>query len=121
MELLLQHHAGPTERSVVESRIRNQHGLHPRLACEFVRCANRFQSTLTIKLGKRKFSARNVSELLQANLAQGTALTIVAEGADAKIAAVALDTFLRHLAILEDPTKPEHRRRSFRRDDGFLD
>ncbi len=121
MELLLKNHAEPGERSVVESRIRNQHGLHPRLACEFVRCANRFQSKLTIKLAGRKFSARNVSDLLQANLAEGTSFTIVAEGPDAKLAAAALDTFLRHLAILEDPAGPEHRLRSFRRDDGLLD
>gem|GEM_PF-6040229 len=121
MKLLLKHHAGPREHSVVESSIRNQHGLHPRLACEFVRCAHRFQSTLVIKVGARRFSARNVTELLEANLAAGTVLSIIAEGADAAVAAAALDTFLRHLALLEDPQDPQRRLRALRRDEGAAD
>ena len=120
MERLLKKTITPG-RTIIETSIRNRLGLHPRLACEFVRCANRFQSALTVKLAGRKFSARDLSALLEADLAEGTSFTITAEGPDASIAASALDTFLRHLALLEDPKSATHRLRSFRRNDGLVD
>ena len=59
----------------------NAPGLHARPASEFVRCAMRFPST-RIKLEKdgEFFSATSILEVLTANLDEGAAFTLHADG-----------------------------------------
>ncbi len=61
----------------------NALGLHARPASEFVRCAMRFPST-RIKLEKdgEFFSATSILEVLTANLDEGAAFTLHADGPD---------------------------------------
>jgi len=102
-------------------QIHNRYGLHPRLACDFVRCANRFQSSLRLRVDGQEFSPRSAIDLVGANLLHGSSFTVMAEGPDAELALVALDTFLHHLAVVEDQSESEHRRRALTRFDGMDD
>ncbi len=59
----------------------NPSGLHARPAAEFVRCAMRFKGT-TIVLFKddTQYAATSILEVLMANLDQGAAFTLSADG-----------------------------------------
>lgn len=111
----------PRPHVELETRIRNRYGLHPRLACDFARRANQFQSKITVAIGGHRFSGRRVTDLLQANLAEGSIFLLSADGPDAQEAVTALDTFLRHLAVVEDKNWETHRVRSVHRHDQLCD
>jgi phosphocarrier protein HPr len=67
-----------------EVEILNEMGLHARPAAEFVRCVQRFQSTITIRKDEEHFSAGSILEVLSACLDCGTRITIEAVGPDAE-------------------------------------
>ncbi|HMJ05450.1 MAG TPA: HPr family phosphocarrier protein [Chthoniobacterales bacterium] len=73
-----------------EISIRNASGLHARPAAEFARCANRFQSEIWIVKSGARFSASSLIDIMRANLAQGTTVTLEAKGSDADAALEAL-------------------------------
>jgi len=62
----------------------NEMGLHARPAAEFVRCVQRFQSSITIRKNEETFSAGSILEVLSACLDCGTKMTIEAIGPDAE-------------------------------------
>jgi phosphocarrier protein HPr len=83
-----------------EVKIQNEMGLHARPAAQFVRRANAFRSEIWLvnKQGQR-FSARNLIEVLRANLDRGASATLEAHGIDAE---EAIDRLERMLADYVD-------------------
>ena len=67
-----------------EVEIVNEMGLHARPAAEFVRCVQRFQSSITIRKNEEDFNAGSILEVLSACLDCGTRITIEAVGPDAE-------------------------------------
>jgi phosphocarrier protein HPr len=65
-----------------EFEILNKLGLHARPAAEFVQCAIRFQSKITICKEEERYSAASILEVLSANLDCGARVVIEAEGPD---------------------------------------
>lgn len=57
-------------------------GLHTRPAAEFVKAAKGFQSDITVTSNGKSASAKSLFKLQTLGLAQGTAITISAEGED---------------------------------------
>jgi phosphotransferase system HPr (HPr) family protein len=92
----------PVIRAQIEARVWNPQGLHGELARGFVQCANRFQSSIQLVVEGREFSAHWLAEVLDANLRDGTAIRLVAEGPDAENALKSLASFLDHLAVVEN-------------------
>ena len=73
-----------------EVEIVNKLGLHARPASEFVRCAIRFKSTITICKGEESFSAASILEVLSADLDCGA--RVVLEAALFRLLHAARDT-----------------------------
>ena len=68
----------------------NPEGLHARPADMVVRAAGQFESTIQIAKGGEAVDCKSILSLLTLGAAQGTELTLSAEGADAKQALDAL-------------------------------
>lgn len=62
-------------------KVLNPLGLHARPAAEFVRCAMRFKgTTITLQKDGAEYAATSILEVLMANLDQGAAFTLLADG-----------------------------------------
>ena len=70
----------------------NKTGLHMRPATEFIACANKFRSDITIgrATAEERGNAKSVVMLLKLGLGKGTEIEIVAEGSDEREAVEAL-------------------------------
>ena len=68
----------------------NELGLHARAAATFVKIANRFISTITIKKDSVSVNGKSIMGVLMLAAAKGTQIEIIAEGADAQDAISAL-------------------------------
>ncbi len=77
----------PTNRTVT---VINPEGLHARPADLVVRAANQFQATIRIQKGSEQVDCKSILSLLTLGAAQGTELTLSAEGSDAQQAIDAL-------------------------------
>jgi phosphotransferase system HPr (HPr) family protein len=77
----------PTTRVLV---ICNRQGLHARPAEMFVRLASTFESKIELIKEGRRVPATSIIDLLTLGAAQGTQLTLEAEGPDAQQAVEAL-------------------------------
>jgi len=66
-----------------ELTILNKLGLHARPAAEFVRCARKFKSTVTIRKDGQDYSAASILDVLSANLDCGSHMLLTADGPDA--------------------------------------
>ena len=66
-----------------ELTILNKLGLHARPAAEFVRCARKFKSRITIRKDGAEYSAESILDVLSANLDWGSQMIIDADGPDA--------------------------------------
>lgn len=71
--------------------IQNAHGLHVRPATKLADLAGKFKSQVTIHKDGQDVAARSIIELLTLAAAQGTQLTIRAEGPDAAEAVDAIE------------------------------
>lgn len=69
-------------------KIVNERGLHARAAAKFAALAEEFDVCITVSNGRESVGGRSIMGLLLLGAAQGTEITIEADGADA---AVALD------------------------------
>jgi phosphocarrier protein HPr len=79
-----------------EVTIVNELGLHARPAAEFVRRAGGFRSEIwLVRHDGKKFSATSLIDVMRANLDQGAAATLEAEGTDAEVAVERLANLLR--------------------------
>jgi phosphotransferase system HPr (HPr) family protein len=81
-----------------ELTILNKLGLHARPASEFVRCANKFKSNITIRKDGQDYSAASILDVLSANLDCGSHMVLAADGPDA---AEALDQLAALLVEFE--------------------
>lgn len=64
--------------------IQNKTGLHARPASEFIGCAGKFKSKITIKRNddEEEANAKSIVMLLSLGLSQGTEVEIIAKGED---------------------------------------
>lgn len=86
----------------VEITILNKFGLHARPAAEFVRCARKFKSTVTIEKSGATYSAASILDVLSANLNCGSTMLLIAEGADADTALQCLSQLLHKFEAQEE-------------------
>ena len=74
--------------------ISNPLGLHARAAARFVHTASAFASRIRVARGGREMDGKSIMGLLLLAAAQGTTITIVAEGLDEADAIAALKTLV---------------------------
>ena len=86
------------DRTVVVS---NPQGLHARPADLLVRLANQFESTILIGRGGETVDCKSILSLLTLGAAQGTELSLTAEGDDAESAIDSIEQFF--LRGFDDP------------------
>jgi phosphocarrier protein HPr len=70
--------------------ITNPLGLHARAAARFVHAATAFQSRVRVAKGNREMDGKSIMGLLLLAAAQGTSLTISADGVDERDAITVL-------------------------------
>jgi phosphocarrier protein len=62
--------------------INNQVGLHARPATFFIQKANEFKSSIWVEKDERRVNAKSLLGVLSLGIVKGTAITIIADGAD---------------------------------------
>ena len=65
-----------------EVTVLNQVGLHARPATFFIQKANEFKSGIWVVKEERKVNAKSLLGVLSLGITRGTAITLVADGAD---------------------------------------
>ncbi len=73
-----------------EVTIENQVGLHARPATFFIQKANEFKSSIWVEKDDRRVNAKSLLGVLSLGIVKGTAVTIIADGADEDEAIVTL-------------------------------
>ena len=73
-----------------QATIVNPLGLHARAAARFVHAASAFRSRIRVARGSRDMDGKSIMGLLLLSAAQGSTITISAEGADETEAVAAL-------------------------------
>lgn len=74
----------------VKLEVKNKVGLHARPAALFVQTANKFKSTILVKIGAATANAKSILNVLTLGAGSGSVITVVAEGQDAEQALMAL-------------------------------
>jgi len=69
-------------------------GLHARPAALFVQTAQRFASTVEVRLGERRANGKSILSILTLGANQGASVTISAEGDDAQQALASLQALV---------------------------
>jgi len=69
-------------------------GLHARPAALFVQTAQRFASTVEVRLGERRANGKSILSILTLGANQGASVTIAAEGDDAQQALASLQALV---------------------------
>jgi phosphocarrier protein HPr len=80
-----------TSRSVT---VANRLGLHARAAARFVHLASRFQSQVRVTRGSQTMDGKSIMGILLLAAANGTLLTVSAEGEDEQAAIKTLCDFI---------------------------
>ena len=62
--------------------IQNNVGLHARPATFFIQKANEFKSSIWVEKEERRVNAKSLLGVLSLGIVKGTAITIIADGAD---------------------------------------
>ena len=73
-----------------EVLIRNKKGLHARASAKFVKCAESFTAQIRVSRDGHTVGGTSIMGLLTLAASQGTTITIVAEGEEARDALLAL-------------------------------
>ena len=73
-----------------EAVVNNQVGLHARPATYFIQKANEFKSGIWVEKEERRVNAKSLLGVLSLGIVKGTAITLIADGPDAKEAVEAL-------------------------------
>ena len=73
-----------------EAVVNNQVGLHARPATFFIQKANEFKSAIWVEREDRKVNAKSLLGVLSLGIIKGTAINLIADGADEKEAIEAL-------------------------------
>jgi phosphocarrier protein HPr len=92
----------PVKRVVV---VPNKQGMHARPAEMFVRRAQQFKAKVEIVHDNFRVEAKSIMNLLMLGAAQGTELTLEAEGDDAQEALDALAEVIEKEFLIEDAEK----------------
>ena len=77
-----------------EITICNKLGLHARAAARLVQTASGYSSEITLRTAKRSVNAKSIMGILMLASAQGTTLTVEAQGEDAPAALDAIETLI---------------------------
>ena len=67
-----------------EAVVNNQVGLHARPATFFIQKANEFKSSIWVEREDRKVNAKSPLGVLSLGIIKGTAINLIADGADEK-------------------------------------
>ena len=67
-----------------EAVVDNQVGLHARPATFFIQKANEFKSSIWIEKNERRVNAKSLLGVLSLGIVKGSAINIIADGADEK-------------------------------------
>ena len=70
--------------------VQNQVGLHARPATFFIQKANSFKCSIWVEKEERRVNAKSLLGILSLGIGKGSIITIMAEGADAQEAVMAL-------------------------------
>ena len=73
-----------------EATVNNQVGLHARPATFFIQKANEFKSSIWVEKDERRVNAKSLMGVLSLGIVKGTAINLIADGADEKEAVEAL-------------------------------
>ena len=73
-----------------EAVVNNQVGLHATPATFFIQKANEFKSAIWVEREERKVNAKSLLGVLSLGIIKGTAINLIADGADEKEAVEAL-------------------------------
>ena len=73
-----------------EITVNNVVGLHARAATFFIQKANEFKCGIWVEKDERRVNAKSLLGVLSLGIAQGSVITIIADGADEKQAIAAL-------------------------------
>ena len=75
---------------VKEAVVNNQVGLHARPATFFIQKANEYKSSIWVEKDERRVNAKSLLGVLSLGIVKGTAINLIADGADEKEAVDAL-------------------------------
>ncbi len=75
---------------IKEAVVNNQVGLHARPATFFIQKANEFKSSIWVERDERRVNAKSLLGVLSLGIVKGTAINLIADGADEKEAVEAL-------------------------------
>ena len=75
---------------VKEAVVNNQVGLHARPATFFIQKANEFKSSIWVEKDERRVNAKSLLGILSLGIVKGTAINLIADGADEKEAVESL-------------------------------
>ena len=67
-----------------ETTVNNQVGLHARPATFFIQKANEFKSSIWVEKDERRVNAKSLLGVLSLGIVKGTAINLIADGADEK-------------------------------------
>ena len=81
---------GKTAMYMKEATVNNQVGLHARPATFFSQKANEFKSSIWVEKDERRVNAKSLLGVLSLGIVKGTAINLIADGADEKEAVEAL-------------------------------
>jgi phosphocarrier protein HPr len=73
-----------------EVKVTNRLGLHARAAARFVHTANKYRSRITLGRDSRSMDGKSILGILLLAAAQGSVLTVTADGEDEQAAVAAL-------------------------------
>lgn len=76
--------------------IKNKLGLHTRAAMQLMRCAERFESTISITYNHRTINAKSILSVMALGAAKGSELTIEANGDDQHAALEAIVSLINN-------------------------
>ena len=67
---------------IKEAVVNNQVGLHARPATFFIQKANEFKSSIWVEKDERRVNAKSLLGVLSLGIVKGTAINLIADGAD---------------------------------------
>ena len=73
-----------------EITVTNEVGLHAKPATYFIQKANEFKCGIWVEKDERRVNAKSLLGVLSLGIAQGSVITVIADGADEKQAIAAL-------------------------------
>jgi phosphocarrier protein len=88
--MLLPQYEGGIAMYMKEATVNNQVGLHARPATFFIQKANEFKCSIWVEKDERRVNAKSLLGVLSLGIVKGTAINLIADGADEKEAVDAL-------------------------------